>query len=198
MGDPVNTTTTSTADPSATTIPRNPLTAAHSPFADGSLLARNGAVPESEAVVNPAAAIYVDPQGDDAAPGSEAEPVATLERAQTLARAALREEAGDVVVYLRGGVHLRAEPLNLTFQDSGRNGSRMIYRSYPNEQAILEGGLQVTEWEPAFDSVLVADVPPSAEDFRQFFADGKRQPRARSAAADHTAIDFLTGPLFNA
>jgi len=179
-------------------MPRHPLTAAHSPFVDGSLLARNGAVPESEPVANPAAEIYVDPNGDDGASGTKTEPVATLERAQDLARAALSENTGDVVVYLRGGVHPRSEPLELTFQDSGRSGSRMIYRSYPNEQAILEGGLQVTDWEAAFDAVLVADVPSGAQEVRQFFAGGIRQPRARSTNADYTALEFLKGPLFNA
>ncbi|NND02559.1 MAG: right-handed parallel beta-helix repeat-containing protein [Acidimicrobiia bacterium] len=183
--------TTSTTTPTA-------ITTALSPFADPTLLSRDRPVPPLSEIPNAAAEIYVDPDGNDSGAGTLQDPVATLEAAQQLARPHLRDGAGDVVVYLRGGVHLRTEPLVLGFQDSGRAENRMVYRSYPDEQAIVEGGVRIDTWRPAFDNVLVADVPLEVEDVRQFFAAGSRQQRAKAEVASNTANRFVKGPLFDA
>lgn len=190
----------STSSSPPTTPPPLPteITPGISPFSDTSLLSRSRAVPDAPAVFGAFAELYVDPAGDDAAPGTQDEPVATIEAAQRLARPMLRTATGDVVVYLKGGVHLRREPLVLDFRDSGRANHRMVYRSYPGEQAVIEGGISLSSWSPAFEQVVMAEVPAGIEDIRQFFAGGARQQRARATNADSTAIRFIKGPLFNA
>ena len=186
--------------PTTTTLAVEPgsLTARFSPFVTDSPVSRLNAVPESPPVPGAAAEFYVDPAaGDDRASGSESEPVATLEAARRLARNALRTVDGDVVVYLREGIHLRTEAFELTFQDSGRDGSKMIYRSYPGEQAIVEGGVSVSGWSAFSGDVVVAQVPDDIADMRQFFAAGSRQQRARTPDATGTASSFVKGPLFD-
>ena len=69
--------------------------------------------------VHPAdAEIVVSPEGSDAARGTTEEPVASLRRAQVLARSALAD-GHRVTVTLRGGVYRLAETLVLTQEDSG-------------------------------------------------------------------------------
>lgn len=188
----------SSVTPSTSTTTPTEITAALSPFSDASLLSRDREVPNTPAAIGTSAEFYVDPAGSDQATGTIDDPVASLEAAQRLARPALRGALGDVVVYLKGGIHLRTEAFVLQFQDSGRDEHRMIYRSYPGEQAIVEGGVQIDGWDEAFGEVLVAQVPIATEDVRQFFAAGVRQQRARSEVAEATAIRFVKGPLFDA
>lgn len=185
--------------PPTTTTTIAAFTARFSPFADGDVVSHTSPVPTSPLVANAFAEFYVDPiNGDDQSSGVETEPVATLERARQLARRALRDADGDVVVYLRGGIHHRATTFSLGSRDSGQSGSQMIYRSYPGEQATIEGGVGLSGWEPAFGSVLVASVPDEIEDVRHFFAGGARQQRARTNEAAATAIDFLRDEVFGA
>ncbi len=193
-----STTTTASTSPSTTLPTAAPPWAITSPFDSGDLVSRTNPIPNNPAHPAAAASIYVDPMaGDDAAVGTLDAPVATLEAARTLARAALATGDGDVVVYLREGLHERAATFTLTAEDSGRGEDTMIYRSFPGEQAVIEGGVRVASWERAAGEVMVAAVPAAVTDMRQFFAGGHRQPRARSASAGATALEFLRGPLFD-
>ena len=143
---------------------------------------------------DPAVEYFVDAvAGDDANAGSQEAPFATLERAQEAARLATADQASDVVVNLNGGVHQRVTTFTLTTADSGTNGFDVIYRSTPDEQAIVEGGIELNDWHEVGGGLYEVAVPPSVVDFRQFYAGGNRQPRARSATASGTASQFLQG-----
>jgi aspartate carbamoyltransferase catalytic subunit len=73
--------------------------------------------------------IYVSPEGSDAAgDGSQAHPVATLLKAQTLARKAMAFHGGtteNVTVHLGPGLYYQRDALAFTGLDSGRGGRRM-------------------------------------------------------------------------
>src|SRR4051794_366614 len=49
--------------------------------------------------------VYVSPRGDDKNPGTEAEPVRTLERARDIVRPMVASMQDDVHVYLSDGTH---------------------------------------------------------------------------------------------
>jgi hypothetical protein len=106
--------------------------------------------------------IYVSPDGDDAAGGRTPEtPLATLDAA----RDAVREETadgmdGDATVALRGGTYHREEPLVLGPRDSGRDGHRVVYTNYADEEPVVLGGTPVTDWEHHEGDVYRADVAP--------------------------------------
>src|SRR2546428_14030489 len=65
------------------------------------------------------ARIIVAPGGNDLNSGAADRPVATLAKAQDMARALSGKT--DVVVELAAGVHRLSEPLKFTSADSGRN-----------------------------------------------------------------------------
>ncbi|MEV6279911.1 right-handed parallel beta-helix repeat-containing protein [Nocardia sp. NPDC051832] len=119
---------------------------------------------------------HVSPSGDDSAPGTEEHPFATLPRAQRAAR----ESVGAVLVHLRAGTHVLTEPWELTAEDSGRDGARVIYQAYgygtdAAEQVVISGGTEITGWRE-HEGRWVAEV--GALDTRQLSVDGQRAERA--------------------
>ncbi|MEU6035975.1 right-handed parallel beta-helix repeat-containing protein [Actinomadura sp. NPDC047616] len=120
---------------------------------------------------------HVSPAGDDSAPGTLDAPFATLERA----RRAARKATGDVVVHIGAGTHVLDRPFELTEDDSGRDGRRIVYqaRGYgteEQEQAVVSGGREITGWRVRDDGAWVAEVGDL--DTRQLYVDGRRAERA--------------------
>lgn len=135
---------------------------------------------------------FVDASGgDDSNDGSEGSPFASLERAQTAVRDAVAGQESDIVVNLRGGIHARVATFELEAADSGANGFDVVYRSAPGEQAILEGGIELSGWQAVGGGRYEVAIPTQIDTFRQFYADSVRQPRARSTEAVGTATQFL-------
>ncbi len=105
---------------------------------------------------------YVDPDGDDAHPGTSAQPFATLERARDALRARRREfgglPPGGATVFLAAGLHPRTEAFVLTAEDSGTAEAPIVYTSAPGEPAVLFGGavLQPESFRPVEDEPLLA------------------------------------------
>lgn len=129
---------------------------------------------------------YVSPDGDDANPGTEAQPFATLTRARDAIRArkggpepGLR---GGATVFVRGGWYFLTEPFRLTAEDSGTETGPIAYRAYPGEKPVLVGGRRVTGFAPYQGEILKADLAAQGlqgVEFRQLFFDGTRQHLAR-------------------
>jgi len=91
------------------------------------------------------AELAVSPDGNDANPGTLAEPFQTLGRARQAVRdlvaAGLPE--GGVVVWLRAGIYELADSLSLGAEDSGSEGNPVAWRGYPGEQARVRGGTAI-------------------------------------------------------
>jgi hypothetical protein len=90
---------------------------------------------------------YVSLNGDDEGTGAIDSPLRTLTAARDAVRAHIA--AGmtqDVVVYLRGGIHRLADSFQLTSADSGRDGYKITYRSFPGEEAVLDGSSVIGGW----------------------------------------------------
>jgi len=127
---------------------------------------------------------FVSSQGDDANPGTQAKPFATLERARDevrklKVRGALKE---PVTVFVWGGIYALSETLKLTGDDSGTKEAPIIYRAFEGEKPILIGGKTITGFVPYKGEILKADVGTQGfkgVNFRQLFFDGKRQHLAR-------------------
>ncbi|WP_336207034.1 right-handed parallel beta-helix repeat-containing protein [Nonomuraea sp. LPB2021202275-12-8] len=135
--------------------------------------------------------IDVAPAGDDSASGTPERPFATLERA----RRAAREAGGEVVVRLRAGTHALTAPFELTEEDSGGEGRRIVYQAFgygtgEQEQVVVSGGRAVSGWREE-DGVWVADVGDL--DTRQLDVDGRRAERAGIDALPGEAARTVTG-----
>ncbi len=121
---------------------------------------------------------YVSLSGDDRNPGTEREPFRSLARAQAAVRPLIAGTATDIIVYLRGGTYSLSEPFTFDHRDSGANGYRVIYRSFPGERAVLSGGRILSGWTPLENGLFRAAA--GGRRFRQLYVDGARGVRARA------------------
>jgi len=130
-------------------------------------------------------AFYVSPGGSDTADGtSPARAFATIERARDAIRGLKRSGPldGAVAVYLRGGVHLLADEVLLTPEDSGTLETPIAYTAYESEKPIISGGRRISGWKEFKEgiwSVELPDVKAGTWRFRQLFVNGQKRPRAR-------------------
>ncbi|MDE3106426.1 MAG: right-handed parallel beta-helix repeat-containing protein, partial [Acidobacteriota bacterium] len=124
---------------------------------------------EAKAPKPTAVVVAVSPQGNDAADGSVAHPVRTLEQAQRLVRRSNTEH--DVQVQLAPGVYRLQQALVFRAADGGRNGHTVEWTAAPcaAEQAcaspVISGALRVTHWLPYNQEghIFVADTPIGLE-----------------------------------
>ncbi|MSU25259.1 MAG: right-handed parallel beta-helix repeat-containing protein [Opitutus sp.] len=135
---------------------------------------------------------YVAPNGDDANPGTERKPFATLVRARNAVRdQKARAPNRDYEVALRGGVYQLRETAVFTLADSAADGRTITYAAYPNETPVLSSGVPIRTWRrlredpaglPAVarGKLWVADVPAELERILTLYDGAERLPRARS------------------
>lgn len=75
--------------------------------------------------------VYVSPTGKNSGSGTSAHPFKTLEYARDYVREAKKKVSGDVHVLLKSGTYRLSSTFSLTAQDSGKDGSRIIYEAAP-------------------------------------------------------------------
>jgi hypothetical protein len=128
----------------------------------------------------PASSFFVAPPplGDDSNSGSDAAPFATLERARQAVRAINKSMSSDINVYLHGGKYELARTIHFDQDDSGTNGFHVIYRAYPGEVPIINGGRSIVGWTPTENGIFKASAQNLQ--FRQLYVNGVRAERART------------------
>ncbi len=139
------------------------------------------ATPSHKAFSAPApASLYVSPDGNDTAPGTREKPVATIGRAQALARE-VRKAGKPVAVILRGGTYYLPGTLVFAPEDSGTAQLPAVWRAADGEKPVISGGSRITlAWKPVAERPGIFQTPVPA-DFTcdQLWVDGKRQWMAR-------------------
>ena len=96
----------------------------------------------------PGHAFYIAPTGDDARPGTRAQPFATLTRARDAVRRYKADHPEEnITVWLRGGVYRLTETVVFTVADSGAPGQRITYAAYPGETPVLCPDVPVVGWK---------------------------------------------------
>jgi hypothetical protein len=123
--------------------------------------------------------IFVSPAGDDANAGTLAEPVRTIQRAQTLARLAVSIPQ-DVNIWLRGGTYRLSSTLELGAADSAQDRYLCRWRAYQGEDVTLSGGIQLGGWTAAQGGVYEVVSPNRT---RRLYIDGSPATRARKPSA---------------
>ncbi|WP_168441957.1 autotransporter-associated beta strand repeat-containing protein [Pontiella desulfatans] len=127
---------------------------------------------------NPQAEFFIDPAvGDDANPGTEAAPFRTIEAARDAVRLINGAMTNDIVVYLRGGTYPIEQTIEFDERDSGTNYFNVVYRNYPNEAPVLEGGEPIIGWTPLSNGIWQAGV--GGFEFIQLYVNNKPAQRAR-------------------
>ena len=128
--------------------------------------------------------------GNDANPGTQEQPLATLEGAREAIKKLKKTSglpAGGVTVWIHGGTYLLSKTFTLGADDSGAKGAPVVFRSCPGDKVILSGGRPISGFVAYKDQILKTDVSTQGLKgvyFRQLFLDGKRQPLARYPNTD--------------
>ena len=144
----------------------------------------------------PEVSIYVSPAGSDSNPGTLDKPFATISRARDAIRQIRKTgPAGDVTVFLRGGVYTLDKTVTFGPADSAGKDHRITYAAYADEKPIISGApLLKAKWErpdPRGDDHVWSAQLPKGTWFQELFVNGKRQPRARIPATGFIkAIDL--------
>jgi len=135
--------------------------------------------------------IYVSPDGMDEHSGAIDQPVASLTRAQQLARKAA-VGGHPVDVYLRGGTYYLSSPLIFTSEDSGTRNAPVTYEAYEKEEPVISGGIKLSglNWQPYQNGIMQTPVPDTLKT-DQLFVNGERQILARYPNFDAAV------PIFN-
>jgi hypothetical protein len=127
------------------------------------------------------ATYYVAPNGNDANPGTQTQPFATLQKARDVVRTRTVGMTGDIIVYLRAGTYALTSPLTLTAQDSGTGGHNVIWRAYPGERPLISGGRTITGWTLSDSAKNIWRANPGTGiNTRQLYVNGVRGTRART------------------
>jgi hypothetical protein len=126
---------------------------------------------------------YVATNGNDANPGTETEPFATLLRAQSAVRDSKKRSRQPIWVIVRGGTYHLPQPLVFGPEDTGTDDAPITYCSYPGENVTLSGGRRLEcRWKPYRDGIMqcaLTEVKSEHINFTQLFVSGRRQIRAR-------------------
>jgi hypothetical protein len=146
--------------------------------------------------------LFVSPQGNDRANGSQHRPFQTIERARDEIRAkslnSPRNMKCDIVVNLAAGDYPVTQTIGFSDADSGANGHKVIYRSAdgPGKARFL-GAEAITGWQPYQDGIYKAKFDP-AKPFYTLFEGDQRATTARypNRGTDETWAPYLTSILY--
>lgn len=118
--------------------------------------------------------IWVSPDGNDSNPGTEKEPLATINMAQRKAREMRRlhkqgiENGIDIV--LKEGTYKLEEPILIRPEDSGTKESPTVFKADEFAKPVISGGVKIEGWKKyegeiknlpkeAKGNIYVADIP---------------------------------------
>lgn len=138
---------------------------------------------------------YIDPvNGNDKYIGSLEKPFKSLTKAKEVVRTINSTMTSNININLRGGNYSLSESLLFENIDGGKNGFKVIYKSFDTEKAVVSGGKQIIGWsQVAGKNFWVADVPISsgfANYFRNIWVDGKRAVQAKSGFITFHAMNY--------
>ncbi len=122
---------------------------------------------------------WVAPGGNDAAAGTLAAPLATLEGARQRVAALRADMADDIIVYLRGGEYRLDAPVVFGAGDSGSNRRHILYRNHPGEEPVIHSAVAVTGWTETAPGSGLFRAGVGGARFRQMFRDTGWAVRAR-------------------
>jgi hypothetical protein len=127
-----------------------------------------------------AGAIYVAPDGDDANPGTLAQPLKTVAKARDLVRTKNSAMTADITVYLRGGTYPQTSTLTFANSDSGTGGFYVKYMAYPGERPLMTGGQPIKGWKVSDTTNNIYSASAGTTAFRQLYVNGVKAIRART------------------
>ena len=109
--------------------------------------------------------LYVAPNGNDANPGTQARPLASLEAARNAVRR-LRENGrlpkGGATIWLGAGDYARTATLELTAADSGTPDAPIVWSASKGGTVRLLGARTLSGFQPVTDAAILERLDPQA------------------------------------
>lgn len=156
------------------------------------------------------ATFYVATTGNNASPGTQAKPFATLERARDAARSTrAADPRANVRVVLGGGTYRIGQTLVFDLRDGASGDAVTEILAAANERPVLSGAWPLPGgWKPAPSGsvrlpkkargrVWVADVPADWPAFRTLFHGDTMLPRARTQGLRQLKTPPAGGPAID-
>lgn len=141
------------------------------------------AFPLNSSAAETYAEFYISPSGDDENEGSADAPFRTLERARDEIRLHNENMTGDIIVNVAPGTYYMSDTLNLTEEDSGKNGFKVIYRGIADSDGnkpVISGGVDISDgWELYDEDKNIYERKNVDWSFRQLYTNNDRAIRAR-------------------
>ncbi len=125
-------------------------------------------------------AYWVSPDGNDAWPGTQEQPLATLDKAQEAIRLLPVNDRVGVTVTLRAGQYRLKQPLVFEPQDSGTKKSSIIYQAAPGETAVISGSIAAQNWSLVDTKLNIYRSSVGQVKTRQLYVNGQRRVRAKT------------------
>ncbi|WP_162340625.1 right-handed parallel beta-helix repeat-containing protein [Cyclobacterium salsum] len=124
--------------------------------------------------------IHVSPQGTDSGPGSQGQPLKSMEGAKQFIRKLKAEGkfTQNIQVIFHPGDYFISSPVHFGMADSGTEAHSITYRAAEGAAVNFIGSRQVSGFESIGNGIYRADV--SGKDFEQLYVNGKRATRART------------------
>lgn len=160
--------------------------------------------------------LYVSPQGSDSNPGTESQPLRSLEGAQQKVRALISAGLKEsVIVNIKGGTYALASPLTFDTHDSGTDAFSITYQAYNNESVKISGAQEIKNWVKVegniWSSPVIAEIKSGSwQPLGLFknntrlqparFPDGENYLSVQEVSTDRLTTTFTTpipGPNFN-
>ena len=131
--------------------------------------------------------VYVSPQGNDSWSGLVPEPdrdgadgpFLTLDQARRYIETIDRSNVSEIDVFIRKGSYRISNTLQFKNADSGTPQTRIVYQSFPGEEAVITGGMRITGWVNTTGNTWVAHLPAGTVPFENLFYNGERRLRPR-------------------
>ena len=109
------------------------------------------------------ATLYVSPDGNDRNPGTQAQPLRTLQGARDRVRNMDRNWTRDVSVLFKAGDYFIDNTVRFGRKDSGANGNRVIYKNWDKKgSANLIGGRMLSAWKDEGGGIYSAPLDRNA------------------------------------
>ncbi len=121
--------------------------------------------------------IYVSPNGNNTAAGTESSPLKTLEKAREKVRELKKSGSEDITVILRGGTYFIDKTLVFGLEYGGSKDQLITWKAYPGETPVLSSGVKLSGWTR---SKKLKGLPEAAKGkvFEASFPAGMQVPRS--------------------
>ena len=129
--------------------------------------------------------IYLSPAGNDSNTGTRDNPLASLNAARDRAREYRKANPNTqlVEVIALEGTYYMLQPLTLTIEDNGPEGTSLVFKSETGKKAVFSAGVEISGFEKVNDRLWRTFIPQVAFYnwyFEQLYANNERLIRART------------------